>query len=169
MRDGGCNKGKEKNIPQQLEAIREVLKNCCCGLLCKLSKIKGTCVSVSQSVNSIDTATPTLTLDIEEDKVLLTKIHAAFFEFADTVEPPVDFAVITVRDREGNIVFQDGFGDDLITLGVERYETTFVHPLLVKGPVEVELAFYTTTGGVFVPTSRYGTLTVVYCKKDCID
>ncbi|KAE9634465.1 MAG: hypothetical protein PWP07_257 [Epulopiscium sp.] len=168
MRDGGCNKGKEKSIPQQLEAIREVLKNCCCGVLGKLSKIRGTCISVSQSANNLDNASPTITLDIEEDEVLLTKIHAAFIEFVEDPPALIDLGIITVRDREGNIVFQDGFGDNLTTIGVERYETTFVHPLLVKGPVNVELAFYSPEGG-FDPVEKLGALTVVYCKKkDCV-
>lgn len=164
MADCGGKKPVEKGVAQQLEAIRDVLKNCCCGLLCKLKKIRGTCISVSEYANSLESPCPIVKLTIDEDEVAITKIHASFLELEI---PPslIDFAIITVKDREGNIVWQDGFGDDITNLGIERYETTFVHPLLVKGPVCVELAFFAPLSGGFHPVNKLGSLTVVYCKE----
>lgn len=160
---GGSRRGDDKGIREQLEAIREVLKNCCCGLLCKLKKIRGTCISVSESVNSLETPCPKLKVTIDEDEVIITKIHAAFVEFVEDPTALIDIAIITVKDRKGDIVFQDGFGDNITNIGIERYETTFVHPLLVKGPVCVELAFFSPSTG-FNPVHKLGALTVVYCK-----
>lgn len=165
MGDCGSKKGDDRGIQKQLEAIRDILKNCCCGLLCKLKKIRGTCISVSESANNLEVPAGTITVTIDEDEVLITKIHAAFVEFVEIEPALIDIGIITVKDREGNVVFVDGFGDNITNIGVERYETTFVHPLLVRGPITVTLAFFSPRSG-FTPVPKLGALTVVYCK-DC--
>lgn len=112
-----------------------------------------------------------LTLTIDEKDICITKIHAYLVEGRLF---KIDVAVIEIRDKNNNIVFQHAFGDNLVEFGTESYETTFVNPVKVKGPVTATLCFYkfrpfsdgSGDSADLEPVDRRGALTISYCK-DC--
>ncbi|WP_058486134.1 hypothetical protein [Defluviitalea phaphyphila] len=156
-----------KGVAYQLETIGEILKNCCCGIMCKLKKIRGTCICETQSSDNLENATEQIIITIDKEEVLITKICASFFKFVEGTSTETSIGIITVKDADNNIVFEDAFGDDLTNTGIEHYETTFMHPLLIKGPVTIELSFL-LLGATNTSVAKQGTLSVVYSKESAM-